>query len=1653
MTSLVVMSTCVQLALSSTHWVVSDDGRLKSVDFSPYVMRDSGDLINLMKQEERVSESVQLEKEKERLIAELKEMSQNINLNSHRRKRTRKEGKTKSNQHKPNVEPSEAIENDVTNEQYKDTVVTEYAEGFEEEANEDYYEDEESVESSEGGMNLDEIEENCANMFANTASRQPTLLELDHYYSITLPLELFEISLTKHLGTHNPPSLVPEPPHCNKRELTNPDNLHQFRNLKGIKESLSFVLRPEPSLRAIFRHENLDQVGHLINRFLQQEVNDESWITYNLATIFWRIKGDSVEALNCISNAIDISPSDKLAIALMHMAAILHKHYYHADAQFVAWVALETCNQRARGFIHLFLANVQCLPTLNQWDNCVESLRGVLDSENFLLDEGKRLYLHTGIKEKVKAVTCIKQFRHIVEKEQSVLEQMVLKEKELQTVSEKHAEKLKEIESYKVSDEEILVREHYYRLYTNKQFSQLMDYMQKIKNNAQGHNALLHSTFPNMHFEHLNMHKDTGDQQTQQQWGKFSTAPQFAQGSAEGSPNNRPQGVNGGGGQWSNPQQSLPNAEHFKNDLSDKSADNDLSAASEISEETLSAPTDNQKVNSEWKRSDVRDEEPRVELTSDDLIKFNEEVSRELTEKGGCEHYKTVTTLNTNRFIRLFTSRFIPLPILGFSIRYALTVGIGVDSNQQHPLPWYPPTCPTITPPDGGKGGKSEWVDFAAMLGKWSKTSSNYEAETHLKKHFAEVFAMGTEDGSWNEQDTDAISVGEMGQRIQTAITQKVEPVWAIVHYASLFWRVTGNPFNALHCLNYVYITAPHYFRDVILANVINVLYRAERWEDVVTVANLLEDKGLNNFPASSPVYYSLAVAFVASGQYRDAELVMEQSGILEKEESTRSLIKEYVAYIACQHLFIAEQCVLNEDKSSPQCQNAHAVVDPTLDKECDCAKDLADIPTQTSAGSGPQSPNGAASLSIQVKTTTTITTNGNEEQCGGGGGGSDFGGQDSSNKCSSNVHITTKIKNTSGGKITWGVVQRPQSSPKVPESLRGAQLPEEVTSRQSAMSSMNTDSSHYSGGSSIQTRAICEQRFEVHSCVYYRRFELGSPSCNHPRACDPNVFDDPSQTIIADSSARAIEIYGKDLYDVEFMAIVDSKQTVEMIFYMEEALAQPFDLVMTVFYKEKSRASPHPIPRVVSADYNGARGDREQGGQGRRWEDDDEQLEEAYYEDEFQEASDADNQNEDPLYGRSSEVSGSRVQFRISPKASGSTFEPGEYEEIEAKLREKLINNDQIQCPAGSVEQCNSKTPQLDVSYNVWAPRGPVWSQLTNELTKYCELELQLSQRANLKRVKERQKERGVIDNNVSSSASAATTEENLIASTSQVEGNLEVEMVPKFHDLSIMFTPTTPSSDVMFQSLLMTEETCSNWPHTSVSASSSLIQPSVFKYKVDDVIDWNKEVKVGRALHVPVCVNTVGKSPIDHFVGVKQRGASASQYKGEKTLRDAFLSLSNYRLSLKQMADRLAQALDENADSFVLLNLAVTYWRIVGNSQKAIDCIRQALYYSPMRAKPIAWIALANILQRSGFLDDAHFFSFLSLRVFPSFTTYATTANIRANQRSWPDSLAYYEGARLLNPDMKQIITDMKTVQCLRMHDQLQEQRAATVENKSNN
>ena len=78
----------------------------------------------------------------------------------------------------------------------------------------------------------------------------------------------------------------------------------------------------------------------------------------------------------------------------------------------------------------------------------------------------------------------------------------------------------------------------------------------------------------------------------------------------------------------------------------------------------------------------------------------------------------------------------------------------------------------------------------------------------------------------------------------------------------------------------------------------------------------------------------------------------------------------------------VAEQCLSNNDKSSPQCQNAHAVVQSTLDADCDCAHLFPEmVPSQKSA----------ASMSVQKSD----------------GGGDLFAAQISNNKCASNLHFS----------------------------------------------------------------------------------------------------------------------------------------------------------------------------------------------------------------------------------------------------------------------------------------------------------------------------------------------------------------------------------------------------------------------------------------------------------------------------------------------------------------------------------------------------------------------------------------------------------------------------------------------------------------------
>lgn len=64
--------------------------------------------------------------------------------------------------------------------------------------------------------------------------------------------------------------------------------------------------------------------------------------------------------------------------------------------------------------------------------------------------------------------------------------------------------------------------------------------------------------------------------------------------------------------------------------------------------------------------------------------------------------------------------------------------------------------------------------------------------------------------------------------------------------------------------------------------------------------------------------------------------------------------------------------------------------------------------------------------------------------------------------------------------------------------------------------------------------------------------------------------------------------------------------------------------------------------------------------------------------------------------------------------------------------------------------------------------------------------------------------------------------------------------------------------------------------------------------------------------------------------------------------------------------LINRIIMYLFQNATSWVLANAAGLFWRIVGNTEEAVICLRQALVYVPNNMRDVPLISLANILNR---------------------------------------------------------------------------------------
>ncbi|BFZ05335.1 hypothetical protein BsWGS_08373 [Bradybaena similaris] len=274
MASTITLALLVSLLLQrctitngSTHWIVTEDGKLQSQADSVYNLRRPYDLVAFMRQEDRAAMLNTLKKE---LLTRKDEIDKNED---------------------------------------RDT----------------------GLEQKFYRTNPDCIE-----------AGKP-LPEFDLYISTVLPLENKGIRPEEHIDLNGSPSASPKSPDCTAF-MDLEFSMHAFEHLEGMKARSNLSGTPELGLKnAITHRENVDDYGHLVYEALSK--NSTSWILYNMAAFYWRIKGNPYQAIECIRRALHHSPRLQKDVALISLANILHRARYSNEAAILVHAALEVSKE------------------------------------------------------------------------------------------------------------------------------------------------------------------------------------------------------------------------------------------------------------------------------------------------------------------------------------------------------------------------------------------------------------------------------------------------------------------------------------------------------------------------------------------------------------------------------------------------------------------------------------------------------------------------------------------------------------------------------------------------------------------------------------------------------------------------------------------------------------------------------------------------------------------------------------------------------------------------------------------------------------------------------------------------------------------------------------------------------------------------------------------------------------------------------------------------------------------------------------------------------------------------------------------------------------------------------------------------------------
>jgi tetratricopeptide (TPR) repeat protein len=120
--------------------------------------------------------------------------------------------------------------------------------------------------------------------------------------------------------------------------------MHAFEHLEGMKGRSNLSGSPELGLKnAITHRDRVADYGHLVTQALAK--NRTSWVLYNMAAFYWRIRGEPSQAVECLRRALHLSPRQHKDVALISLGNLLHRGHFSNEAAIVVHAALDVSQE------------------------------------------------------------------------------------------------------------------------------------------------------------------------------------------------------------------------------------------------------------------------------------------------------------------------------------------------------------------------------------------------------------------------------------------------------------------------------------------------------------------------------------------------------------------------------------------------------------------------------------------------------------------------------------------------------------------------------------------------------------------------------------------------------------------------------------------------------------------------------------------------------------------------------------------------------------------------------------------------------------------------------------------------------------------------------------------------------------------------------------------------------------------------------------------------------------------------------------------------------------------------------------------------------------------------------------------------------------